>query len=184
MGLSIRAYAKHRGLSHTSVRKALDSGRIQVETDGSIDPKKADAAWTANTTPAHKRLNLPPKTMPVPEAAVGAVRETLKEHGEPVSPTGQMTFLQARTANEVLKAQERRIRLQKLKGELVDRAKAMALVFRLARQERDSWLNWPARISAVMAADIGVDADTMHTTLEKFVRDHLTELSEIKPNFR
>ena len=32
------------------------------------------------------------------------------------------TFLQAKTANEVLKAQERRLRLQKLKGELIDRA--------------------------------------------------------------
>ena len=49
-----------------------------------------------------------------------------------------MTYLQARTANEVLKAQERRLRLQQLKGELVDRARAVALVFRLARQERDS----------------------------------------------
>jgi hypothetical protein len=43
---------------------------------------------------------------PVPEAAVGAVRDTLRESGEPVS-AGGMTFMQARTANEVLKAQER-----------------------------------------------------------------------------
>ena len=60
-----------------------------------------------------------------PEAAVGAVRETLREHGEPVS-AGGMTFMQARTANEVLKAQERRVRLQRMKGELVDRARAVA----------------------------------------------------------
>jgi hypothetical protein len=62
---------------------------------------------------------------PVPEAAVGAVRDTLRESGEPVSAAG-LTFMQARTANEVLKAQERRIRLQQMKGELVDRAKAVA----------------------------------------------------------
>ena len=40
---------------------------------------------------------------PVPEAAVGAVRDTLREHGEPIA-AGAMTFMQARTANEVLKA--------------------------------------------------------------------------------
>ena len=74
---------------------------------------------------------------PVPEAAVGAVRETLREHGEPVV-AGAMTFMQARTANEVLKAQERRVRLQRMKGELIDRAKATAQVFRLARDERDA----------------------------------------------
>ena len=72
---------------------------------------------------------------PVPEAALGAVRDTLREHGEPVA-TGAMTFMQARTANEVLKAQERRVRLQRMKGELVDRAKAVAQVFRLAPDER------------------------------------------------
>ena len=28
MGLSIRGYAAHRGVSHTSVRKAIASGRL------------------------------------------------------------------------------------------------------------------------------------------------------------
>jgi Transposase DDE domain group 1 len=74
----------------------------------------------------------------VPEAALGAVRDTLREHGEPIA-AGAMTFMQARTANEVLKAQERRLRLQQMKGELVDRAKAVAQVFRLARDERDAY---------------------------------------------
>jgi len=67
------------------------------------------------------------------------------------------TFIQARTANEVLKAQERRVRLQRMKGELVDRAKAVAQVFRLARDERDAWVNWPARVAAMIAAELGVD---------------------------
>ncbi len=57
-----------------------------------------------------------------------------------------MTFLQAETANEVLKAQERKLRLAKLKGELVERDRAVTLVFRLARQERDAWVTWPARV--------------------------------------
>ena len=41
---------------------------------------------------------------PVPAAAVGAVRDTLREHGEAVAAAG-MTFKQARIANEILKAQ-------------------------------------------------------------------------------
>ena len=49
------------------------------------------------------------------------------------------------------------MRLQKLKGELIDRARAMALVFRLAREERDAWVNWPARVAALMAAELGRD---------------------------
>ena len=84
-----------------------------------------------------------------------------------------MTFMQARTANEVLKAQERRVRLQRMKGELVDRAKAVAQVFRLAREERDAWVNWPARVAAMMAAELEVDQHQLHTVLERHVRDHL-----------
>jgi hypothetical protein len=47
--------------------------------------------------------------------------------------------VQARTAHEIAKAHLARMRLQGMKGELVDRARATALVFRLAREERDAW---------------------------------------------
>ena len=103
-----------------------------------------------------------------------------------------MTFLQAKTANEVLKAQERKHRLAKLKGELVDRDRAVALVFRLARQERDAWVTCPARIAALMAADLtaaltgsgdtAVGTGAMQHILETHVRAHLAELAE--PEFR
>jgi hypothetical protein len=84
-----------------------------------------------------------------------------------------MTFMQARTANEVLKAQERRLRLQRMKGEMVDRAKAVAQVFKLAREERDAWVNWPARVTAIMAAELGLEQHQLHTVLERQVREHL-----------
>ena len=40
---------------------------------------------------------------------------------------------------------------------LVDRARAEALVFRLARQERDVWVTWPARVAALMAAQVAAE---------------------------
>ena len=86
-----------------------------------------------------------------------------------------MTFLQARTANEVLKARLRRMEVQQKEGELVDRARAVALVFQLARQERDVWLGWPARVAALMAAELGVDAHALQTVLESHVREHLAK---------
>jgi len=43
MGLSRRAYARHRGVAENAVRKAIASGRITLEPDGTIDPVKADA---------------------------------------------------------------------------------------------------------------------------------------------
>jgi hypothetical protein len=112
-------------------------------------------------------------------SGVGAVAETLREQGLPApQAAGGMTYLQARTANEVLKAQERKMRLQKLRGELVDRARATALVFHLARQERDAWAGWPARVAAMMAADLGIGGSAMQTVPETHVRQHLGELAD------
>jgi hypothetical protein len=187
---SNRELARQLGVSETAVRRAEKAGRIRREPDGSWDLAKVKAAWASSTDQTQQRPPLGSeatsrrRTMkPVPEAAVGAVRDTLREHGETVS-AGGMTFMQARTANEVLKAQERRLRLQQMKGELVDRAKAVAQVFRLARDERDAWVNWPARVAAVIAAELEVDAHKLHTVLERQVREHLNELAEVRPNLR
>ena len=77
-----------------------------------------------------------------------------------------------------------RLRLQRMKGELVDRLQATALVFRLARAERDGWINWPVRVAALMAAEIGVEAHQMQKVLEAHVRSHLADLAEVQPEFR
>jgi hypothetical protein len=37
------------GMADNAVRKAIRTGRITPEKDGSIDIAKADAAWEANT---------------------------------------------------------------------------------------------------------------------------------------
>ncbi len=94
---------------------------------------------------------------------------------------GGTSLLQARTVNEVLKAQLNKVELAQRKKELVDRAQAVAHVFKLARIERDAWLNWPSRISGPMASQLGVDLHTMHVVLEAHVRDHLIELGELRP---
>jgi len=85
---------------------------------------------------------------------------------------------------EIAKAHLARLRLQRLKGELVDRARATALEFRLAREERDAWLNWPARVAALIAAELGIDAHPMQTVLETHVRAQLSELAELAPDLR
>jgi hypothetical protein len=181
MGLSIRAYARQRGVSHVAVLRAVKQGRVTLEPDGTVDAAKADASWERSSDPARRKSSAE-KLRPVPQAAVGSVRETLKEQGLPAS--GNLTFVQARTAHEIAKAHLARLRLQERRGELVDRAKASALVFRLAREERDAWINWPARVAALMAAELGVEAHPMQKVLEMHVRAQLSELADVRPEFR
>lgn len=199
-GLSERQYAARVGLSRGAIQKAKDAGRLVLFADGSIDADASDQRRAAMTDPAKSRAatnsvapralsSAAPKLKPVPEAAVASVGETLREEGlaAPVT-SGGTTFLQAKTANEVLKAQERRIRLSRLKGDLVDRARAETLMFRLAREERDAWVTWPARVAALMASELAaalgdeitIEAALMQKVLEAHVRAQLDSLAEIR----
>lgn len=199
MGLSRRKYAEYRGCSESAVRKAIASGRISVLDDGTIDPVAADAQWDSQTDPAKQRgahardqavetaastARVKGATKPVPRSAIDAVNTTLDEAGEAPAQAGEgeVSFLRARMANEVLKAQTAKVKLQKLKKELVDRARSEALVFDLARRERDAWLNWPPRVAANMAAEIGVDPHRMEVVLDKYLKAHLTDLAKLEVN--
>jgi len=189
MGLSIRAYARHRGVTDTAVHKAIRSGRIEALADGTIDPDQADAQWARNTSAPKTGTQRPAVKVKVPEVdgegggdrvGAGAATNTGSGGGGGVGGAGGTSLLQARTVNEVVKAQTNKVRLARLKGELIDRPQAIAHVFKLARSERDAWLNWPARVSAQMAAKLELDAHTMHVALENAVREHLQELGNLQ----
>jgi hypothetical protein len=167
MGLSIRAYARHRGVTHVAVIKAIEAGRITQQTDGTIDPEQADREWERNTSTSRRKSTMQ--------------NQTAAESISTGSANGSTSLLQARTVNEVVKAQTNKVRFAQLKGEFVDRPQAIAHVFQLARTERDAWLNWPARISAQLAAKLDVDPHVMHVALEAAVREHLQELGELRP---
>ena len=198
-GMSERQYAAHVGLSRGAIQKAKEAGRLVQHADGSIDVVASDARRAAMTDPAKQRgaiaASPPPavKLKPVPDTALSAVGDTLRENGlVPPVTAGGTTFLQAKTANEVLKAQERKLKLAKLKGELIDRDRAVGLVFRLAREERDAWVTWPARAAALMASELGVmiadhgvlEPAMMQKVLEAHVRAQLDSLAEVRIDLR
>ena len=113
---SERDYAARAGLSRGAIQKAKVAGRLVLHPDGSIDAEASDARRAAATDPSKQRPDPAPKLKPVPTAAVAAVGDTLREHGLPLPSGSGATFLQAKTANEVLKSQQRRLKLSRLKG--------------------------------------------------------------------
>ena len=52
MELSIRAYARHRGVTDGAVRKAIKAGRITKNKNDKIDSELADKQWSKNTDPS------------------------------------------------------------------------------------------------------------------------------------
>src|SRR5512144_1361554 len=82
-GLSEREYAAHAGISRGAVQKARASGRLVLYPDGSINAASSDARRAQATDPSMQRRRHESSLRPVPEAAVGAVAETLREQGLP-----------------------------------------------------------------------------------------------------
>ena len=118
-GMSEREYSAHSGLSRGAIQKARRASRLVVYRDGSINAAASDVRRAEMTDPDQQR------------------RITSGDAGFS-GPADSSSYLKARTALTVYQAQDKQLGLQKKKGLLVDRARAEALVFRLARQERDA----------------------------------------------
>lgn len=141
-GMSEREYSCHSGLSRGAIQNAKPGGRLVFYTDGSINAAASDARQVEMTDPDQQRRSL---------------------GGDAAIPTGggggSDSYLKARTALTVYQAQERQLAIQKKKGMLVDPARAEDLVFRSARQERDGWVTWPARVATMMAAQVAEEEE-------------------------
>ena len=141
--MSEREYSAHSGLSRGAIQKARRASRLVVYSDGSINAAASDVRRADITDPDQQR------------------RSTGGDSGFS-GPADSSSYLKARTALTVYQAQDKQLGIQKKKGTLVDRARAEALVFRLVRQERDTWVTWPNRVAALMAAEValGVEKQT------------------------
>jgi hypothetical protein len=171
--------ARRLGISHTALQKAQRSRRIAPEPDGYWDVEKVRAQLARTADPARKTGGMATPTPQSPRSAakpmpIGAPLPALDP------PPSRTSYHNARTANEVLKAQERKLRLEERKGQLVDKARALLLVHRLAKEERDAILTWPARVAAEMAAELGVDAHRLQTMLESRLRTLLAERNDVR----
>ena len=50
-GMSLRAWARSRGIPASTAHKAVKAGRITRRPDGRLDPVQADREWVQNTRP-------------------------------------------------------------------------------------------------------------------------------------
>ena len=180
MGLSIRAYAQHRGVSHTAVAKAIKAGRISVEPDGKIDPAKADAQWARNTLPS-QNLN-PGVSKPAPKVATRPVFTV--SSGEAQAPletrAAAPDYQTSRAIREAYAARLAKLEFEERTGKLISKAEVDVKFFQLARQLRDRLQQIPRKLAPEIVALVVADPDVRGVTdvLEVAIREALEDLAQ------
>ncbi len=89
-----------------------------------------------------------------------------------------MSLDEARRVKENYLALLAKLEYQQKEGELVGLAEAKEVLFTCSRQSRDAWMNWPARVAPLMAADLDIAADRMTEVLTEHVHKQISLLGE------
>ncbi len=152
---STREAARRIGVSDTALHKAEQAGRIAREPDGRWDIDKTRRRLTETADPARSPL----------AASAGAVG-------------GDTPFARLKVAQLALKVEAQRLALDENKRRLLDVAEANATIDEIAGTMRDALLNWPARVSGLIAAELGVDPHLLQTILQQHINDLLSEAAD------
>ncbi|HHX4055441.1 TPA: hypothetical protein ACU967_002248 [Burkholderia contaminans] len=120
-----------------------------------------------------------PLLLPGESAEDAAARLT---SGLTLDPDGT-TIEEARRVKEVYLALLNRLTYEEKSGALINLELARTVLFECARAARDSWLNWPARVAPLIAADLGIEADKMTEILTEHVHTQIASLGEPEGDF-
>lgn len=173
MSMSVRAYAQHRGVSHPAVIKAIKSGRIATEPDGSIDPTKADAQWDRHTRTAQ------PTTPKVATARVSASAAPPSPMPPANDDTRGVDYHKARAVRETYAARLAKLEFEERSEKLVSKAETDTLFFTLARQLRDRMQQIPRKVAPEIVALVVASPDVRGVTdiLDVAIREALEDLT-------
>jgi len=133
MELSIRAYAKHRGVTESAVRKAITQGRITKGKNGKINPQIADNEWGKNTDPAQIKPTFAEE------------KPDYSQNSIPSSASGP-SYQQSRAIKEAYGAKLLRLQFEKESKKLISIDDVKMSAFNAARMTRDRILNIPDRV--------------------------------------
>lgn len=161
--VSKSAFARAVGLSPGRVTQLVTQG-LPTRKDGRIDLEAASAWYRANITrPAVKT-----------ESSTAASRATPTDS----SRTAAQTFLEAKSQREWVRLRKDQFEMSLREKKLISVEEVRAATTTRASAEREALLNWPARISADLAARFGISESELTIVLDVELRKFLEERSQ------
>lgn len=184
--LSVRAYARHRGVSHVAVLQAIRSQRISRRPDGKIDQEQADRDWRRHTDPtkprnavtgrprARRDLGSPPLPMGAePGAEAGPGNGRGPGHADPEQASLLRGYFAARAMGENFRARRAKLELEELEGRLVDVDELRAAAFQASRRPREILRAMGATLAPRLAplSDVGAIAKLIDGEVQRALEE-------------
>lgn len=195
-GVSLSELARQLGRAKSGLHKLAKAKQIPQLSDGSFDVAAVQAALEKNVDPARKpvpeAVHQPVHRSPAGERpakvngqvvrtvedaaeAVALIAQILREEG--VEAPDSVDYNAARTAETILKARERHLKILQRRKELVPLVQQQKHVSDAIVSIRQVIQRLPSRHGASMAAELGVDAGDLDRVLSRAIAAELEELS-------
>mgnify|MGYP003593591897 CR=1 FL=1 len=193
MSMSLRAYARHRGVALSAVQKAIATGRIQTEANGTIDPVKADAQWDQHTRTSQPTTPkvvtsqvvtpkvVTPQVVSTERAAVLSTPPTASfaSSTAPNDEARGVDYNKARAVRETYAARLAKLDFEERTGKLLNADEVQVKHFNLARQLRERIQQIPRKVAPDLIALVVVNPDlrSVIDILDTAIREALEDLT-------
>ncbi len=198
--VSIREFARIDGCSDKLVRRAISEGKLRVSADGKLDRALAGTGWRRTNRRAAEGADSGADTKQVSAPAVRTSKRTAKmsapadDAPDPLRLDDEDFIAEVLAGRFALTGEAERVKENGLAarsllaarreaGDVVDLEVAETLMFNMARSLRDAWLNWPSRVSPLIAASLGIAVEPLLEALNEHVQQHLASLGEPEADF-
>ena len=148
--MSLRQYARHRGVQLFTIQAAIKSGRISTIADesgrGWIDPEIADKQFAENTDPS-KQNRKPDLGDPILRRLHGC-----QDPETPAPPEEIGGFQKSKARTQLYQAKLKRLEYLKELGKLVDAEKVRSEAFKIGKATKEAVLGVSDKIAPILAA--------------------------------
>lgn len=184
-GVSQREFARLEGCDEKQVRRGVARGLLTVDALGKLDPAQVASGWRKPRVDSKEPALAKRADSGADKKKNVRVEAGEEVHGVPVVQSSETGALKRAVAHkEDFAGRLKELEYRQKAGELVSVDVARQVLFEEFRAARDAWLNWPTRYAALIAAELGLEADRVAETLSNYVHKQLAALGEPGGDFR
>jgi hypothetical protein len=177
--ISLGKAAKEVGINKSTLSRQIKAGSIRSH-DGKVRLSEVLEDRANNIATAIRDVAKAPvaPANPIPLHDATADDATEGETGTVIIDGKTLEINAAKALKETYLGRLAQLKFEQESGNLVQADIVHKAVFDLFRRNRDSWSNWTAQVSPMIAAALGVDQVKLAVVMEEYVRKQLAEHSK------